>query len=291
MSILVDPHGKVTVSLGGRCPLACRHCYTMTPQFVHSPPRDVDDVIRALSLCKTPFNTICVSGDTDCFIDESQGLELLRRLVEHFDDTIMFTTRLVPSDGAIDVLLKLGEICRNRQQLFIPCISVVTLTYPNEVEVPSRVPSGAQRLELMATLAAGGLPCILAMRPSFPFSVVSKAEVNALVNTAAACTTVALGEVFLLDNDGRIARRLRLPAAERAQQGRMTFLDQPSCWTKAVYQESIDYTRDAWATKGTPYFLRSPTAVSLLRARWDFARADLRPGADIVEPEDLYIMP
>lgn len=292
--MFVDQHGKVTVSLGGRCPLSCRHCYTVTTQFVHPPTRTAADIVAGLSvLPEGTFNVICVSGDTDCFIDAELGTDLLSVLCESFPRVaIMFTTRLVPPPHCVNRLGYLAKQCSRREQLLIPCISVVTFSYPNRIELPDRVPSTPDRMEFLQAMSEAGLPTILAMRPTFPFSVVSSVEVAAIVEHAFRYTTIALGEVLILDQHAQIARRLGVPTSEETDfVTPMTFLNQPSWWRKRMANDEVAYTRAMWQKRSIPYYLRSPTALRLLKANWRFNVHRLDATDWPVEDTGEYLFP
>ncbi len=289
----VDSFRKVTVSLGGVCTLACHHCYTMTRVFIHEPSRSVGDVLDELSGLPEPYRIICVSGDTDCFIEASAGLELLRRLIEcHSDAVVMFTTRLIPPERIVDGLINLGQICRERCQLFIPCVSVITHSYPNALEDPKRIPSTVDRLAFLRTLSKAGLPGILAMRPTFPFTVVSKEEVTGVLNEAIGVACVVLGEALLLDGSGQLAKRLRLPLLQDSDSiGPMSFLDQPSVWHKRLHVDEIAWIRSQSAARGMPFYLRSPSAIALLQDRWEFSTSSLSVPMNWQEYEVSNVLP
>src|SRR4051794_37279502 len=95
----VDSEGKVTISTGGVCSLGCKHCYTLTSQFVHQPHMTPGQALEQLDKLNSSFSVICISGDTDSFEVKDEGLELLERVCStHPKADVMFTTRLVPSD-------------------------------------------------------------------------------------------------------------------------------------------------------------------------------------------------
>src|SRR5262249_23918203 len=146
---IVDQFGKVTVSLGGVCTLGCRHCYTMTSQFKHAAVATGAQVVAELKRLDG-FSLICVSGDTDCFLEEDAGVDLLERIVQEFGTStdLMFTTRMVPSASARRRIVNLADIARASGKLLIPCVSLVSYSYPNAVERAARVPSSLDRIAL-----------------------------------------------------------------------------------------------------------------------------------------------
>jgi hypothetical protein len=294
MQLFVDSFRKITVSLGGVCTLGCKHCYTNTRHFRHQKERSINSLVDDLHRIGSPqFDTICVSGDTDPLLNERDGLQLIKALTEEFvSQSIMFTTRLVPSTDGVGYLAKLASVARDRRQLLIPCISVATYSYPNRIEIPEKVPPTIARLEFMRLLAAMGLPCILTIRPTFPFSLVPKTEVMQLVRASVTDATIALGEIFLLDQGGEIEHRLGLPQRKEEDFfGKMTFLDQPSIWRKRYYPDEVLFARSLCHSMGIPYFLRSPSAVSLLKSNWNFSSAKLENWLPVPEPGGEYLMP
>jgi len=265
--LVVDEFGKVTVSLGGVCTLGCRHCYTMTSSFRHARPRSVAEVVKELGELETPFNTICVSGDTDCFLDEDQGVDLVERVAEEFGHAdVLFTTRLVPSDACTARLVELGRVMRQQRRLLIPGISFVSLQFPNRVERARSIARPEHRLAFMETLHDEGLHCLAALRPTFPFSLVPQDQVDELLDQLVGRAGAVLGEVFILDPAGQLAKRLALP--EEAGDDRLSnlsFLDQPQRWRKRSYPDEVEYTRHACRQRGLSFFLRSGTALDHLR--------------------------
>lgn len=271
MQFLVDQFGKLTVSLGGRCALWCAHCYVTAPSFVHAPPHSIDNVIDEIHSIRTPFNMICVSGDTDPFLNEKQGLALLLRLSDEFPSTdLMFTTRLVPSPETVNQLILLGDKIVSRRRLFLPCVSVITYSFPNSFETSKRISSAISRIDFASKLHAAGNPVILAVRPTFPFEKVSPAEVQNIAVRAAGKLSCALGEAFILDQPGSMALRLGIHPDSAAAPSALTFLAQPTKWHKLTLKNETEFARAQFNNVGVPYFLRSMSAVNLIRSYWNF---------------------
>jgi len=196
--MIIDVYKKVTVSLGGKCTLGCKHCYTNTRSFSHALKITPEIVIDKLLEEKGNFSTICISGDTDVFINQAEGLALLKNVVQQFtNETIMFTTRIIPSQTIINKIVELGNICSLKKQLFIPCISLITYSYPNNIENPKKVASSTERLDFLKHLAVHGLPCFLTLRPTFPFSLVPLSETEQILDYIGNVPAAVLGEVFL----------------------------------------------------------------------------------------------
>ncbi|MGW7597073.1 hypothetical protein [Streptomyces antimycoticus] len=283
MTAVVDRYGKVTVSLAGRCPLACRHCYTTAKQFEHSASSSVSAVLSELEGISSRFEIICISGDTDCFLDPDTGFELISRAAERFPAAdIMFTSRLIPDDSIVAGLGALAANMVTRERLLIPGISLVSMSVPNFSERSRRVPSTESRLELMAEFSRSGMACLLALRPTFPFSLVPPEEVRALIRAAVGKVSAVLGEILLLDSDGELAGRLGLDEAEPQDRlGRLTFLDQPSLWKKRTLEPEVELAARACRDHHVPYFLRSGEAHRYIRAHWDWRTGSVANNAPL----------
>ena len=266
--LLIDNNGKITISLGGKCPLGCKHCYTNTSSFVYQPIMSPKDVIEELSRYdEKDITTICVSGDTDCFIDASKGLELLSLIVRnYFTQNIMFTTRLVPNSQHEDSIVALAHECLKRKQLFIPCISIVSYSYPNTIENPLLVPPSKDRLDFLIRLSKKGIPCFLTLRPTFPFSIVPLEEIERILDYVGNAPASLLGEVFLIDQEDEIARRLNLPPNDLKQiiVSSMTFIKQPTKWKKQYLKKEFEAIQNLCKERGLPFFLRSMSAINYI---------------------------
>lgn len=267
---VVDSTGKVTVSLGGSCRLRCTHCYITTPQFRFTRNLTVTEVMEAL-LCAEGFSTVCISGDVDPFLKEKDFCALLERIVfEIRPRNIMFTSRLSPSDATLNAIERMVNAMKDQRALLVPCVSLVTASYPNQFEDSGRVPPPSVRLGLMKCYREMGAPVFTALRPTFPFSLIPAHEVDAVLELISGTATCVLGEVFLLDGEGDIVRRLGLPAGqELAVQSPLTFLNQGNHWEKRAFKEEMAYVRQKAQALGMPYFLRSMSAIRFLESHWD----------------------
>lgn len=218
------------------------------------------------------FSMVCISGDTDCFLDPDAGSKLINEIALAFTSVdIMFTSRLVPSKSVVSLIIDVGINMAKRKRLLIPCISVVSDSFPNRVENPNLVPPTEARLDLLRQFHDGGLPCFLTIRPTFPFEVVSRTEVARLIAKAAAGTTAVLGEAFILDMHDEISSRLGMSSIlPEPMLSPLSFIPQPTLWKKALFQREIDFTRSVCESYGLPFFLRSMSAVSYMKKYWDF---------------------
>lgn len=276
MSFKVDRFAKVTISLGGKCPLRCRHCYTTSTQFRHEPKRSVNQVISELNSLDKSFSTICISGDTEPFLEPDVGLELIHEVAQSFSWTdIMFTTRLVLQDLIIDELIRIGSSMATQRRLLVPCISVITHSFPNGIEVSPLILATKHRLRMLRQFSRGNLPCFLTVRPTFPFEIVPKTESAKLLDNAAPHATVVLGEAFIVDRSNEIANEIGLSSLNKGvlkETSPMTFLDQPALWEKKIYQEEVSCMKSLCENHNVPFFLRSISGMKFLRTYWDFSK-------------------
>lgn len=265
--IQIDDYKKITVSLGGICKLGCAHCYTNTGYFMHQKQLSSDEILKILKSRKGNFTTICISGDTDSFLDPYKGLELIQKIVKNFvTENIMFTTRLVPPRGIVEELSKIGNICNNRKQLFIPCISIVTFNYPNKIENSTLVPNTIERLNFLKALTSAGLPCFLTIRPTFPFEIVPFNEIVKILDYVKNTPAAVLGEVLLLDKMGLIENRIGIDIRKMDyEESNLTFINQPLEWKKVYCKKEHDIIlKECWQ-RGIPFFMRSMSAVNYLK--------------------------
>ena len=278
MALVVDGYRKVTISLGGRCPLACRHCYTTARQFRHDADTTAAEVLTELGRLTERFDIICVSGDTDCFLDPDAGLELIAGAAHRFPHAdLMFTSRLVPDDSVVLELSKLAAEMAAGHRLLLPGISLVSMQVPNFSERSRRIPSAESRLDFLAKLAAGGMACLLALRPTFPFALVRANEVRTMISLAAESAAAVLGEIMLLDEPGQLAGRLGLDPVEPSDRsGNLTFLDQPGTWRKRTLPGEVSFAARACDEYGVAYFLRSGMALAHIRQHWDWQQSAIR---------------
>jgi hypothetical protein len=270
----VDQFGKATVSLGGRCPLGCAHCYTTVPTFAHDDKRDVTQALELLSSLGPDVEVICLSGDTDPFLRPKAAVDYLRRAADERPHAqLMFTTRLVPPPRVVQDLHDLGCEMARADRLLVGAVSVVTASYPNTVEDPKLVPSSDLRFGLLRDLSRGPQPVLLALRPTLPFSVVSSGEIEATIEEARDAPDAILGEVLLLDSAGVTAARLRLPAALPDDDvGELSFLNQATIWRKRSLPAETRFVQRCAARVGIPYFVRSMSAMKYFRRYWDLSR-------------------
>jgi DNA repair photolyase len=198
----------------------------------------------------------------------------------------MYTTRLIPAARFEDRLVGLGNELATKGRRFVGAVSVATLDFPNAIEDARRVPDSEQRLKLLERLSAHKQPVMMALRPTFPFNVVSRSEVDSLLRSVPPAVNVVLGEILLLDTAGEIAERLRIPAThDNDVVGKLTFLRQPSSWRKRYLPEETTHARHVCELLSKQYFLRSISAMRYFRSYWNLARGSSAYSAG--DPLDL----
>jgi DNA repair photolyase len=257
----VDETGKITISLGGHCPLKCKHCYITAPQFKFQRRLSVDDVYNILTLEKDIFTAICISGDTDPLLDQTSFIELLKMCSTKFPHcNLLFTTRLIPNESVMRELKKVKDRLMKYNKLIFPAVSFVTYRYPNEIEDERKVPSTKERIKVVEKFNSLGIPVLVAMRPTMPFSITPQNEVEKLITEVSGICHSVLGEIFIDDINETISKRLGVES-KNIEIGSMTFLAQPDNWVKIKYNEEIEFVREVCKSKNIPFFLRSMSAV------------------------------
>jgi DNA repair photolyase len=274
---LVDVHGKLTISLGGFCPLQCKHCYTTVPNFSQDPKRTVEAALEILESVAPELKVICLSGDTDPFLRPNLAIDFLERAAREYPNTdLMYTTRLIPRRQYQEQLIDFGNSLAARGQLCVPAVSLITATYPNNIEDPSLVPSSIERLAFLSLLATSKQPAMLALRPTFPFEIVPRAELDKIVSVLDPRVSVILGETFLLDDLGVITRRVGLkPNQECDRSEPLTFMNQPTNWYKRRYPKETQYMAELAALNQRNYFTRSISALRYFHSGWSLSEGRL----------------
>jgi hypothetical protein len=274
----VDQFGKVTVSLGGRCPVGCRHCYVNARSFSPDPKRSVSETVEVLRRLSRPFTVVCLSGDVDCFLRPQRAIELLDAVAREFPKVdVIFTTRLVPPHRVLEQLHDLGTSLADEGRLLLGCVSFVSSRFPNTVEEPQRVATTQDRVALLRALSRGRQPAVAALRPTFPFNVVPRREVSDLIAQCAPWAAVLLGEAFILDQAGEIAAKIGMrPALGTDEISHLTFLHQTSTWRKRLLTDETSFASLVARGHGRPYFMRSISAVKFLKSYWDLSAGESR---------------
>lgn len=291
----IDSEKKITVSLGGKCSLGCKHCYTNCSAFLHQDKITVKELIKDLGcIDSNTFTTICISGDVDTFLNPYEGLELIALLAEIYrKKTIMFTTRLVPNDNIKKELTLIGKKCLERGQLFIPCISVISFAYPNQIENSKLVPSTTERLDFFIKLCKSGIPCFLTLRPTFPFEIVQMSEIVNILKYVKNLPASVLGEVLLLDQNGEIEKRLGMQVINKnnpIQISKMTFLNQECYWKKVYFRNEHKEIKKECNNLGMPFFLRSMSAIRYIE-RSGYMQNGYKHNERFFNDEELDIFP
>ena len=279
----LDQTGKVTVSLGGSCKLRCRHCYITVTGFKFHP--NVPAAQAAQELKSYPpgsFDTICISGDTDPLLRQPEFCNLLEMITEELDySALMFTTRLLPSSCTIQSIKRVAGKNIRKRRLLIPCYSFVSSSEKNVIENSDLVPTTSARLQAMIQFREMGVPCLAAMRPIFPYHIVSRHEQEELINRLAEHCECILGEVLITDEAGELDHRLQtVGKGEVAEYSSLTFLDQPTLWHKTKFNAELRGAQALCRSLGIPFFIRSMSAVRLLQMSWDLDLACWR--SDVV---------
>jgi len=173
---------RVLVSFSGRCPLECKHCYTLD---CDSPKlnKDIDEVEQiVVSIRGSAFDVIYVSHDRENFIDEQAGIKLTESLYDSYNCSILVITRQCLCQGTIKQLAVLSKrMAANNHSLFV-AVSIPANASYGITERTDRIATPLERCEVIKNLHQNGLKSILLARPIFPNAIVPVEEVIDMIS-------------------------------------------------------------------------------------------------------------
>jgi DNA repair photolyase len=202
-----DPHSSLPMtfptikrafaSFGGVCQFGCLHCYTFHEKFIPPPQNTIREIVASLSAAE--FDIAYISGHRESFIDPSAGLDLMESIFSEYKCDILFTTRNVFSEAALNRLKDLNSRMRESGHLIIGCVSIPALHSIKKIEPSPLIPSPKRRIEFLFQLRDCGLPTVLTLRPLFPDRYVPLSEPLSIIDAAAEASTVVLSSGVVLE--------------------------------------------------------------------------------------------
>ncbi len=257
------------VSLGalnsfGHCPYSCPFCYVQA-DFLSYPALGVPAIVQWLSdQPSDTFDIVYVSGDTDSFAPPRtlEGLFLLEQLLALGKD-VLFTTRMVFGDSALDRLGQIAEMYARSGLRLFGCMSVAQSTIPR-LEPPP-IASPLARLKQLHTFRAAGLIAILAVRPFLP--IVPLSDYEWILAQAVDGAHAVLGEVWYVDTEGVLESNVL--GSERLQTydlATMPFDNNLATWKVYMAHETQEFFSVRCRELGLPFFMRSRPAIDFIRA-------------------------
>ena len=173
---------RVLVSFSGRCPLECKHCYTLDRDWPKS-NQDIDEIEQIVaSVQDSIFDIIYISHDRENFIDEQAGFQLTESLYETFHKSILIITRKCLCQDTINKLAALRKkMVANNHSLFV-AVSIPANSSYEITEKIDRIATPLDRCELLKSLHQNNITSIFMARPIFPKYIIPTDEVVEMIS-------------------------------------------------------------------------------------------------------------
>ncbi|QTE67633.1 hypothetical protein JNO48_10555 [Clostridiales bacterium] len=179
---MVSYTNRVLVSFSGKCPLECKHCYTLDFDCPKT-KQDMDEIDQIVaSIRNSSFDIIYVSHDRENFIDEQAGIRLVESLYETYQKSMLIITRKNLAQDTVRQLAELSEkMADNNQTLFI-AVSIPANASYGITEKTDKIATPSDRCELLFRLHQSGIKTILLARPIFPNSIIPTSEITGMIS-------------------------------------------------------------------------------------------------------------
>lgn len=205
MSANIDQYKREFASFSGKCPYACLHCYTFTPEYHTVGEESISKIVNRLS-GKNP-DIIYISGHKENFIYPSQGLELGEKLFDAYHCDIMMTTRNVFEENEIKRLAELNYRMNNEGKDLFFCISISALESYKKLESNPAIPTPYQRMEFLSEVYNQGIDTFLTIKPLCPTEYIPIDETLKIIEECKNYSTVVLSSGIVVDD--YILKRLK----------------------------------------------------------------------------------
>lgn len=174
---------RVLVSFSGRCPLECKHCYTLDSDC-HKNIQDMDEIEQIIAAVRgLTFDIIYISHDRENFIDEQAGVQLTEELYETFHKSILIITRKCLSQETVIQLAALSKRMANNDHTLFVAVSIPANSSYGITENRDRIATPLDRCELLKRLHLNGINSIFLARPIFPNSIIPIYEVIEMISS------------------------------------------------------------------------------------------------------------
>jgi hypothetical protein len=259
--------GRVMVSLGPLhnkryCTYSCPFCY-VNADYSSFGSHDLDDIVDWIGRQSSNFETIYVSGDTDSFAPPrlSKGIELLETLQREFDKDLLFTTRALFDNCALDRVARLTDLQRRKKKWLFGCVSIAQFSVPH-IE-PRPVPNPRSRAAQLGEFRRRGLVAVLALRPFLPNVPLS--DYSQIMDLCEGGIDIVLGEDWYADINGVLESAVLGPSSPRTavniKVAKMPFDSNEADWRVYKLDVHETYVRSACDQRGLPFFMRSQPAL------------------------------
>lgn len=265
--------GRAMVSLGAltntqHCTYSCPFCYVQAG-FLAYPRLSVDEIVSWVSDQPSgSYDIIYVSGDTDSFAPPrtDRGIELMERLAPLGKD-ILFTTRMVLPQTALDRLAGIQAACSELGTRLYGCVSITQRSVPH-IE-PRPISDPRLRVAQLYRFRELGLATILAMRPFLP--VVPLSDYEWILEQASPAVHAVLGEEWYADVSGQLESRVLGGGVLHDDYTieKMPFDSNEQDWKVFHGTEIRAFVTDWCSSAGVPFFMHSRDAIEWIRGNGD----------------------
>lgn len=173
---------RILVSFSGKCPLECKHCYTLDLDCLKSNP-DMDEIESIVaSIRNMEFDIIYVSHNRENFVNEQAGIQLIESLYNTYYKSILIITRKCLCTDTIEQLASLNKTMKkNKHSLFVAVSIPANISY-GITENAERIATPIERCELLKKLHKKNITSILLARPIFPNSIIPTKEIIEMIS-------------------------------------------------------------------------------------------------------------
>ena len=191
------------VSLNGRCPYACLHCYTYDLNYDWEQLSTIDEIIDDLK--KKTFDIVYVSGHRENFIDVDLGIELTQKIYDNFKCDILITTRNVFDDEQIEKVVNLNQLMKKENKSLYFCVSIPALDSYKKLEPSKMIPTPNERMEFLKRLHSKNIYTMLTIKPLCPDNFIPIKEALEIIENCHEYSNVILSSGIVV-NDAIIER-------------------------------------------------------------------------------------
>lgn len=184
-------------SFSGKCPYACLHCYTFTPDYQSTGEDSILEIVDRLK-GKNP-GVIYISGHKENFINPSKGLELCEKLFETYHCDLLITTRNVFDKKEIDRLSRLNSTMNNEGKSLFFCVSIPSLYSYKKLENSPAIPTPQQRIDFLSEVYSRGIYTFLTIKPLCPNEFIPIDEALEIIDKCKYFSTVVLSSGIVFD--------------------------------------------------------------------------------------------
>lgn len=250
-------------SFSGKCPYACLHCYTFTPNYQVKGENSISKIVSSLE-GKNP-DVIYISGHKENFYEPNQGLELGEKLFETYHCDILMTTRNVFNQEELNRLSKLNTNMKSEGKDLFFCISIPALESYQKLENNPLIPNPYQRIQFLSEVYLKGIITFLTLKPLCPNEFIPIEEILEIVERCKNYATVVLSSGIIVDIF--ILKRLKnFPTSFDFQQAPlMECLENDLSVQYVDVSSELEKIQTLCSQYGIPFFEHSMPAIEYIK--------------------------